>query len=138
MGGGAGIADGDGGRFYVQLRRAEATATLPAPSIALVVDDDPADRKQMAAALTSAGWRVEAPDEVSRDMLTARVGFDLYVLDGSLAPDLTAIDLLQATDWRDSARTIVASKEVTPDFVKQLRAKGVRFQQKPFSTAGLR
>ncbi|MDC3347886.1 hypothetical protein OAV60_00960, partial [Paracoccaceae bacterium] len=73
-----------------------------------------------------------------RDMLTARVGFDLYVLDGSLAPDLTAIDLLQATDWRDAARTIVASKEVTPDFVKQLRAKGVWFQQKPFSTAGLR
>lgn len=138
MGGGAGIADGDGGRFYVQLRRAEATATLPAPSIALVVDDDPADPEQMAAALTSAGWRVEAPDEVSRDMLTARVGFDLYVLDGSLAPDLTAIDLLQATDWRDAARTIVASKEVTPDFVKQLRAKGVWFQQKPFSTAGLR
>ena len=92
----------------------------------------------MAAALTNVGWRVEAPDEIARDMLAARVGFDLYVLDGSLAANLTAIDLLEATDWRDASRTIVASKEVTPDFVKTLRAKGVRFQQKPFSTAGLR
>ncbi len=138
MGGEAGLAPGDGGRFYVELRRAEATAALPAPGIALVVDDDPADREQMAAALTDVGWQVEAPIEITRDMLSHRVGFDLYVLDGSLSQDLTAIDLLQATDWRDAARTIVASKEVTPDFVKRLRAKGVRFQQKPFSTAGLR
>ena len=138
MGGEAGIAEGDGGRFYLELRRAEAAADMPAPGLALVVDDNPADREQMAAALTDVGWRVEAPDEITRDMLTARVGFDLYVLDGSLAQDLTAIDLLEATDWRDAARTIVASKEVTPDFVKRLRAKGVRFQQKPFSTAGLR
>lgn len=138
MGGEAGVAAGDGGRFYVELRRAETTAALLAPGLALVIDDDPADREQVAAALTDVGWRVEAPDEISRDMLAARVGFDLYVLDGSLAPDLTAIDLLEATDWRDAARTIVASKEVTPDFVKRLRAKGVRFQQKPFSTAGLR
>lgn len=138
MGGGAGIAAGDGGRFYVELRRAELTGALPAPGLALVVDDDPADREQMAAALTDVGWRVEAPDEISREMLAARVGFDLYVLDGSLAPGLTAIDLLEATDWRDAARTIVASKEVKPDFVKHLRARGVRFQQKPFSTAGLR
>lgn len=138
MGGEAGIAAGDGGRFYVELRRAEATAALPAPGFALVVDDNPADREQMAAALTDVGWRVEAPDEITRNMLARRVGFDLYVLDGSLAQNLTAIDLLQATDWRDAARTIVASKEVTPEFVKRLRAKGVRFQQKPFSTAGLR
>lgn len=138
MGGEAGIAAGDGGRFYVELRRAEASAELPAPGIALVVDDNPADREQMAAALTNVGWRVEAPDEITREMLAHCIGFDLYVLDGSLAQDLTAIDLLQATDWRDAARTIVASKEVTPEFVKRLRAKGVRFQQKPFSTAGLR
>lgn len=138
MGGVAGIAGGDGGRFYVELHQAKTTAALPPPGIALVVDDNPADREQMAAALTDVGWRVEAPDEISRDMLSARIGFDLYVLDGSLAQDLTAIDLLEATDWRDAARTIVASKEVTPDFVRRLRAKGVRFQQKPFSTAGLR
>lgn len=138
MGGDAGIAAGDGGRFYVELRRAEATAALPAPGFALVIDDDAADREQMATALTNVGWRVEAPEEIERNMLAAHIGFDLYVLDGSLAEDLTAIDLLEATDWRDAARTIVASKEVTPDFVKQLRAKGVRFQQKPFSTAGLR
>lgn len=137
MGGVAGIAGGDGGRFYIELRRAETTGDLPAPGLALVVDDDPADREQMAAALTAVGWRVDTPEEITRDMLAARVGFDLYVLDGSLAQNLTAIDLLEATDWRDAARTIVASKEVTPDFVKQLRAKGVRFQQKPFSTAGL-
>jgi len=137
MGGVAGIAGGDGGRFYIVLRRAETTGDLPAPGLALVVDDDPADREQMAAALTAVGWRVDTPEEITRDMLAARVGFDLYVLDGSLAQNLTAIDLLEATDWRDAARTIVASKEVTPDFVKQLRAKGVRFQQKPFSTAGL-
>ncbi len=138
MGGAAGIADGNGGRFFVELRRADLASPAIAPGRALVIDDDPSDREEIVAALNAAGWTVDAPSAIARNMLVGVAGYDLRVLDGSLGDDLTAIDLVEATGWKDAKRTIVASRELTPDFVRRFRSQGVRFQQKPFSVAAVK
>jgi len=110
----------------------QTNGTIPV----LLVEDRPDLRHQMTGILQDAGFDVTAPD--SPDAMRALCGADLsgfqrIVLDFSLLPDLTALDIIRTCPPEIRARIQVVSDRHTTDMAALLAKMGVGFQRKPLT-----
>lgn len=124
--------EGVGTAFTVTLNRVGHRAR-PQMRRALLAEDRPQMRHDMAQLLRDAGFAVTAPgksdlpDLVGADLTV----YDLVLLDFELDQGLTALDILQPCDPAVLARTIVVSDHSDPHFSTQLDDRGIRFVAKP-------
>ncbi|SEW42658.1 Signal transduction histidine kinase [Cognatiyoonia koreensis] len=129
-----------GSLFEIRLRRSEPTKAKQFPRKArghvLLAEDQPGLREHLSLMLRQLGYQVTAPTtEAGLRKLTdmTLTGYDRLLLDVSLLPDLTALDILRAAGKDIYGRTLVISEYADAGVRAHLSAIGVTFAQKPIS-----
>ena len=100
----------------------------------LVVDDDPAARRVVAALFSRSGHRVDAAANGAEALSQVRgAHFDLIIADGRAAADGVPLVAALATLPGDpSRRLILSTSDARPGSEERLAALGPRVLRKPF------
>ena len=131
---------GRGTLVEIRLPRALGVAKLTSGPRILLAEDRPALRAALEARLAVLGCRVTAPAtaEAMRTHTGAGLAaFDGCLLDFTLAPDLTAFDLLRAAAPEVWARVLVISDHADRIVQARIAAGGARFAAKPVTERAL-